>query len=180
MRRHPVCRYYSKALIQTAGNSEEAKLYMIQLESCRAVFQENTKLFTALFSSWVSFKDKVKILDDISRRINFNEKVYRFLRIIIKNKRIDQFDSILDTYSEMLDQMLNNKTVTIISPKNIVESDKEFAKNHLSALSGKNIKIQNIVDPNILGGLQILLDGKVYDNSIASKLNAIRKSFLEA
>ena len=180
MRRHPVCRYYSKALIQCAGNTEEARLYLNQLESCKKVFEENTNLFNALHSSWISFKDKEEILKDVSQRLNLNEKIFRFLRIIVKNKRIEQFDSILDIYTEILDEMLNIKTVTIISPKDMVGSDIEFAMSRLSALSGKSIKIQNIVDPEIYGGLKIILDGKVYDNSIASKLNAIRKSFLEA
>jgi F-type H+-transporting ATPase subunit delta len=53
-------------------------------------------------------------------------------------------------------------------------------KSRLAELSGMDIKIENTVDPTILGGVKLVLDGKVYDNSISSKLNSIRKSFLEA
>jgi F-type H+-transporting ATPase subunit delta len=167
-------------MIQTAGTIEEASKYKQQLDDCVTMFQENANLYSALSSSWVGFKDKEKILNDFASQMELDEKVTRFIRIIIKNKRIDQFGSILETFGEMLDEMLNIKTIGVITPSTLSEEDNSFIKTQLSQLSGKDIKVENTVDPEILGGLKLILDGKVYDNSISSKLNSIKKSFLEA
>ena len=180
MIRHPVCRYYAKALIQTASGVEEASTFQQHLQECRALFRENPKLQSVLTSSWVGFKDKEKILNDLSSKLNLDDRIKRFIRILIKNKRMDQFDSILDVYGEMLDRMLNIKTVDIVSPSELSPDDITYVRSKLTEISGMEIKVNSTVDPELLGGMKLILDGKVYDNSIFSKLYSIKKSFLEA
>ena len=43
----------------------------------------------------------------------------------------------------------------------------------------KIIKLKNIIDYNLIGGLKVSLDGEVYDYTIATKLNKLRTSLIE-
>jgi F-type H+-transporting ATPase subunit delta len=179
MRRHPVCRYYAKALLHTAQGIEEAFLYKEQLEAFKSIKDENESLFSALTSTWVSYSKKLQILNDVSSQIGVPEKISRFLKILIKNKRISLFDSIVETYGELLDEKLNIKNIVVVTARNMTDEEKLYAKQQLSLLTQQEIKIENVVDMSIMGGLKLMVDGKVYDNSISSKLDLVRQYFLE-
>lgn len=48
-------------------------------------------------------------------------------------------------------------------------------KGEISKLSGtKNVQLREIVDPAVLGGIQVDLPGKRFDGTIRHKLNALR------
>ena len=46
----------------------------------------------------------------------------------------------------------------------------------MSKLLQKNIKLRNIVDKNLIGGIKIQVDGKMIDRSIRGDLDAMLRS----
>jgi F-type H+-transporting ATPase subunit delta len=45
----------------------------------------------------------------------------------------------------------------------------------LRAMSGKDVVLQQEVDPSLMGGITVELEGKVYDGSIRSQLEKMKQ-----
>jgi F-type H+-transporting ATPase subunit delta len=58
-------------------------------------------------------------------------------------------------------------------------SDAELAEVEVSfgKLSGKKIVAEQIVKPDLLGGVQVRIGDRLYDGSLSGKLERLQKSF---
>jgi F-type H+-transporting ATPase subunit delta len=51
----------------------------------------------------------------------------------------------------------------------------ERVSQQLRAMSGKDVVLQQEVDPSLMGGMTVELEGKVYDGSIRSQLEKMKQ-----
>ena len=68
--------------------------------------------------------------------------------------------------------------VTTISSVELTKEEKSTLKKTLEKITGKVIKIIDEVDPSIIGGLIIKIENKIYDNSIVSHLECLKKEMV--
>ena len=71
----------------------------------------------------------------------------------------------------MIQEETNEKNIEVISSIDLEDEIKNKLKQEISTVTGKKIKIVNIVDKNILGGLIIKINSLMIDSSIKTKLN---------
>ena len=48
----------------------------------------------------------------------------------------------------------------------------------LKAMSGKDVEIRETVDPAVMGGVLLTMDGKRYDNTVRQRLDAIKQALI--
>jgi F-type H+-transporting ATPase subunit delta len=61
-------------------------------------------------------------------------------------------------------------------------SDARFAeiKDALATVTGKDVHVDMLVDPSVIGGLIVKLGSRMVDSSLRTKLNAIKHAMKEA
>ena len=71
----------------------------------------------------------------------------------------------------------NRSTVKITSAAKMTSAESKKVTGALKALveDGKEVVIEELVDPSILGGLKIQIDDRFIDLSVASKVQNVRK-----
>ena len=42
----------------------------------------------------------------------------------------------------------------------------------------KNVELTNVIDPSILGGVKIVVNDTVFDNSVANRLQALKQELI--
>jgi len=80
---------------------------------------------------------------------------------------------IKDGLKQYLKDKLNkpDQKAIIIAPYQLSSSDIDMIKSKVAEMKGLNIQIE--IDKNILAGFIIKIDSKVWDYSLASKLNSL-------
>ena len=51
--------------------------------------------------------------------------------------------------------------------------------NRLKAMTGKEVVIKETIDPSVMGGVLLQMEGKRYDNTVRSRLQSIRQVLTE-
>jgi F-type H+-transporting ATPase subunit delta len=64
---------------------------------------------------------------------------------------------------------------TVISASALEPALVERVRGQLRSLSGKEVILQQVVDPELLGGLQVELEGKIYDGSVRTQLAKMKQ-----
>lgn len=98
-----------------------------------------------------------------------------FLVVILKKRRAGFLPEIIEEFIELVEEAKGISRATAITAVPMSEQQGEKLRASLAARSGKKIFIEYKTDPNILGGLIVMVDGEIIDGSIRRGLNMIEE-----
>ena len=67
----------------------------------------------------------------------------------------------------------------VYSAAPLSEEEKKRIEDALAERLGDKVELTPILDPDLLGGVKVALDGKVYDGSLRHKLQEMKKHLLQ-
>ena len=147
-----ISKIYAKALMDIATENNSYDSILNQLQEIKAVLDNSEDLMVVLANASIATAKKIEIINDVFAG-KVDNGVLNFLKLIIEKNRFNEFEFIINSYSEMLDQKANKKIVEIVSA---VKLNFEAKTNVLFKLEHKlNCEIVPDwqVDENIIAGL---------------------------
>ena len=72
------------------------------------------------------------------------------------------------------------ETVTVVSAVALDAAQEAELTAKLRSLTGKEIHLEKCVDPSVLGGLRLQMEGLQMDGTVKNKLDAIRSKLLHS
>ncbi len=107
-----------------------------------------------------------------------NETTLNFLHLLVENKREIMLDSIVRNFIDKYKAQKGIKSATIYTaiplPKDYVEKVQSLLEEDLNC----KIELTIGVKENLLGGFILMVDGKMMDASILTKLKALKNKLL--
>ncbi|XP_043698478.1 ATP synthase subunit O, mitochondrial-like [Telopea speciosissima] len=114
---------------------------------------------------------RVKAVNDISSAAKFSDVTKNFLAILAENGRLRHIDSIAKRFLDLT--MAHKKEVKAVVTTVIPlppEEEKELKETLQDIIGqGKTVKLEQKINPSILGGLVVEFDQKVLDMSIKTR-----------
>lgn len=144
------------------------KIYK-ELYKCSELFKdEDIKKY--FIDKSIPKKCKIEIIENKLKPI-FSREAYVFISILMEHEVIDILPDILVFYKEICDNEYNNIIrVRIIVADNIDNETIEDIIKTVKCFSNKEIVYSAEVDKDILGGMIIYIDSKVYDYSVKNQV----------
>jgi F-type H+-transporting ATPase subunit delta len=167
---------YARALFELAKENnalEEANADMALLAT---TCMQNRELQVLLKSPVINAKKKTSIIREIFGK-SMGKVSMSFIEIIIRKRREEHLFHIAQKFGDLFREHNNIKkaVVTTISPLTA-----EMRKQLLVVLTqqtGSGIELEEIIDPAIIGGMIVKLEGIQFDDSIRKKLQNLRTEF---
>ncbi|MEM9920256.1 MAG: ATP synthase F1 subunit delta [Bacteroidota bacterium] len=168
---------YAKSLIDLAIEKDILEPVLSDIKSFKKA-TENRDLYLLFKSPIVNPSKKLAISDKLFGK-SFNELTMAFIRIIIKKNREAYLPDIADQFIAQYKAQKKISTVTLTTAVRMSEELLSKIKQQLvaSSVTDDHVEIITKVDPEILGGFIITFDDKLYDSSVAHKLELLRKEF---
>jgi len=105
---------------------------------------------------------------------SYSEIFFNFILLVLKNNRYPLLEQIFHDYLSLHDKFNNRIKADVISAVPLSHDvSLDLAKN-LKDQFKADVRIENKIDPSILGGLIIRIDGQVFNASILEKFNKIK------
>ena len=161
---------YAKALLRVAKNIKESITLSKEL-ACVENFISTYPEFYSYFTPIYSQTTQMKILHTLSILTNISEVMKRFIEIISINGRIHEISMIYDEYQKLIDNKQNIKKAIIYSATEISNRDKKIIETFLKKHFDYKFEFENIVNSDLMQGIQIIVDSKVIDLSASEALN---------
>ena len=168
---------YAKALIETASGKSSFEQTQKELKSILDTIESSSDLKVVLNNSAISMNIKLSIVEDIFKG-KIEDSLLNFLKLIIKNNRIEELYSIYSAYNQIYDNLSNVKTVQIISSIDLNKETKERIIEKLQYKLHSNITPKWEIDKSIISGLIIKFGDYVVDTSVKTKLENLSKNIL--
>ena len=103
------------------------------------------------------------------------EHVMSFVGVLVQHGHIRELNDCVEAYTALHDEHARLSTAYVTSAVELTEGEKAKLIEKLSQKLGRTIHLECAVDPSLLGGLVVNVDGKVIDGSLRSKLQEIKE-----
>lgn len=98
-----------------------------------------------------------------------------FLYLMVRKNRETLIIPVLREYIDRTNRSLGRIEAKIVSAKALTEKQIESIRIVLSKQINMQVKVDAKVDPDVIGGLYILVDGRIFDGTVRSELNNMRE-----
>ena len=168
-------REYGEGLYALCAEEHIERDALREVQALKASYRENEDFLRLLGNMTLSKEQRVAIVDDTLRG-SVHEYVLNFLKLLVERGAIHEFAECADAYRACYnrDHGVVEAEVTTAQPLNDGQRQKLIEK--LQSMTGKEIVIKEKVDPSVLGGVLLQMEGKRYDNTVAHRLNAIKQA----
>jgi F-type H+-transporting ATPase subunit delta len=172
-----VAKRYALALLQIAKEQQLLDVFEEELRVVKEVVQYNPELKAVLNSSKLSIEKKKEIIKAAFTSVNVN--VLNTLLILIDRHREDQIVNVANEFLALSNDEKGIAEADVYSTRALTDEERDAISNVFAAKIGKkSLKIENIVDSSLLGGIKLRIGNRIYDGSLRGKLDRLERKLL--
>lgn len=168
---------YGSALFQAA--EETGKKDLILDEACQVlgIFEQEPDFYAFINYPAVSAREKKEVLKKVFEG-RICQELLNLLYVLVDKGRTRHFPKIVKTYREMINHEEGYSYGSIYSveplkPEQIAKFEEETGR-----LLQTRVRLENQLDPRLIGGVKILVDGRIIDASIRKRFDDLEHKIL--
>ena len=163
-------RTYGESLYALARDEQLSEELLSQLQMVVSILQENPQYATLLSLPSVPKEERCAVLDE-SFRGQIHPYLLNFLKILTENRTISQLSGCEEAYRRCYNEDQNIAEVVAISAIPLTEENLADLQRRLAERVGKTIQLNTRIDPDILGGICLEMDGTRFDGTVRCRLD---------
>lgn len=168
---------YGAALFGYAQDMKALDKVYDELQELRKAMKANPAIIDILSDPVLSQDKKQAMLTAIEK--DFSEEVKGFLNLLLEYNRFENLLDIIDEFNSLYDQ---EKLIAFGTATTAVKLDddqlKRLGDSYAKKYDLNAVRLENKVDPSILGGVILQVQDRVIDGSVKNKLKKIRAQLI--
>jgi F-type H+-transporting ATPase subunit delta len=174
-----VARVYAEALLDAADKQVQTAQVLEEFSSLvEDLFRADPQFEAFLASGAISRKPKAEV---IHRAFDgkASDTFRNFLLVLNDHLRLDLLRAIYEAVRELYDERSGRLRVVVTSAAPLPDDQRERLLNELRQKYNKEPVLATRVDPALLGGLVVRVGDWLFDSSVRTRLENIRKQLME-
>lgn len=169
----PIVRRYAQALLMIALEQKAADLYQEELESFINNLNSQPELLEKINNPQIK-GDVKKVLIKKLMPENTSNIIANFLNLVVDKKRERYFTAIFHQFIRYADDARNIVDAEVRSAVQLTDKDFRDLQKRLSQATGKNVRLNPVIDTSLLGGMMVRIGEKVIDGSLLKRLSLLK------
>jgi F-type H+-transporting ATPase subunit delta len=171
-------RRYAKALLSLAQETSEEEAIGAELNQIAAVLAEPS-IAKILALPTLPLKARRDIVEQLITAAAPKAVVGNFLRVLAENDRLSVFADIENGYQTLLEKLFGRVRATVKSASELSEDELKSIVDAFSKKTQRTVIPMVEIDPELLGGVSVEIEGRVYDASLKTQLRRISESLAQ-
>ncbi|MEE0775727.1 MAG: F0F1 ATP synthase subunit delta [Bacillota bacterium] len=172
-----VAKRYARALFAIGEEQGKSEVFAENLKELAAMLKENEELATMLNIQSIETGQKKNVMKTILK--DMEPMVQNFVGVVLDKGRVAFLGAMCEAYQSLMEQAANVLQAVVKSAVPLSAEQVSQIENKFAALMKQNVKAQTMVDPSLIGGVQVTIGDKVYDGSIANQLRQLSNTLKE-
>lgn len=166
---------YAEAMYEGAVKAGDLDALYGDAQNLSAMTEENVKQFTTINNPLIAVAARIETVKLLASKLQLSQSMLNTLKLMAENRKLDLLPLICRQFEQLYQQKHNIAAVevTTVIPLTVAQENK--LKTKLKSIFQKEILIDYVIDPQIIGGLIIRYGTNFIDNSIKHKLNALEQ-----
>lgn len=172
-----VAKRYAQALYQQALSQKSLEKVDQDAALVWEAWNTSTEL-RAFFRSPIVRADKKQAVVEKLFAKKVGKGVYDFLQLLVEKGRENQLGDILGAYGKLRDDALGVVEAEARVAFPLGKAEEAQLQKTIEQMTGKEVRLAIKIDSAVIGGAVVKIGDKVYDGSVKSRLDALRKQLL--
>ena len=126
-----------------------------------------------------SAEEQGRALAAILEQLKIDGLTKNFLLLVAQNRRLFATPDMIRAFRAMLSRHRGEMSATVTAATKLTESQITALRQALKAALGKEIMLEERVDPSLLGGLIVKVGSRMVDSSLRTRLNSLKVAMKE-
>lgn len=171
-----VAKRYAKALFELAAAQQAVSEVEAELKLIVGALEQDPEIEQFLSLPSIDPEKKIAVL-----KAAFGDRVsglvLNTIQILVRRRRSDILKDVSEAYTKIAGESLGQTQATVYAAQSLTDEELAALTSQFGQMIGKKIIAQQVVEPSLLGGVQVRIGDRLYDGSLSGKLERLQKSF---
>ena len=167
---------YASALFDLAREQRQIDAVGRSLDALASALVDSKEFAELVQSPLVSRPEAAKTFKAVGPQLGVDPITQNFLGVLARNGRKNELRSVIRAFKRLAADHRGETTADVVTARPLNDDQMAELKAQLRARAGRDVTIDAVVDPNILGGIVVKLGSQRIDASIRTKLNRLAQA----
>ena len=163
---------YGTALVEPARDVGKEEQILEEAQAVVQLIEDEPDLHQFINYPGVSADEKKEVLKNIFEG-RICEELLNFLYILVDKRRTMNFGRIIKVYKSLVEKEEGVSYGTVYSVVKLSDERIAELEEQTSKLLQMKVKLENEIDPSLLAGFKVLVEGKIIDASYRKKFDEL-------
>jgi F-type H+-transporting ATPase subunit delta len=144
-----------------------------ELQAFEQVLTASEELSIALESPSISRPRKRAVVERLAESLGLSRVTRNFLYVLIDHRRIRELRDIIAAFEKVVNERSGILQAEAASASNLSDYQRKALVGRLEFVTGKQVRLNLTIDPDLVGGVVVRLGSTVYDGSVRGQLDAL-------
>ena len=164
---------YAKAILEIASDKNVAEIVGSDMKTIASTIKGNAELSN--FIQNPTLKVEVKESAMIAIFTDVNDVTRKLFRLLKENKRFEILGEIAIEYTKLFDEKSGIQVAQVTTAIEMDAALQARVLAKIATLTTKNVTIETIVDPSIIGGFVLRIGDQQYNASVSNRLQILKR-----
>jgi len=169
---------YAKTFINIVG-IEEAPKALAEMALMESLMTKSREFRSLLVNPGFSSVERATGLKQMASRLAMSEKTVKFVTHLAQVGVISVLSEIIKAATLIYLEKKKRAKATVLTPVEISANNEERLKASLKKLLEKDVDIEYVMDPSLLGGILVKVGSTMYDSSIKGQLRLLKDELIK-
>ena len=168
---------YGTALFSLALERNRVSEYQNEVKELKRIFKENSDFIMVLGSSFETIETRLSMVD--KTLVNVNDDIKNLVKILIKNDRIGNLLDVFTAFNSSCNEYRGVDEGLVYSTIPLDEKTINKIEEKISKIESRKVELINKIDPALIGGVKVVINGHIYDGSIKNQIEMMKIDLLK-
>lgn len=174
-----IARRYARALAEQARDDGDVEAVGRDLKLLADATDEKSDGGVSEFRNFlgspvVPAADKLAMAQKVAGEAGVGKTASDFLSLLIQRGRVDLLSRISKAYTEMAGDMIGVLTAVVHTARPLSDDQSARLAAALKTAMGKEVRLHQSVEPGLLAGAKVTVEGRTFDGSVLGRLESLR------
>ena len=161
---------YAKAIFELAQDEGKVEEWARRLAQVREVIAD-PEVTRVLTNPTIATEQRMELVSGVFE----GQEATNLAKLLIESDRVRDVAAIEEEFERLADEAAGRVRATVTTAVELSSKDRDRVAQELSMRLGKQIHLDVLVDPKILGGLKLQYGDRLVDASVATRLQQLRR-----
>jgi F-type H+-transporting ATPase subunit delta len=165
-------RRYARAIFELAEEQGQVAEWHERVEKVRDLMSE-PEVARVLTNPTIATERRMALVSGAPHV--FDPEATNLAKLLIESNRVRDVVGIAEEFQRLADEAAGRVRATVTTAVELTPADRDRVAEGLSKRLGKDVVLDVLVDPGILGGLKLQYGDRLVDASVATRLQQLRR-----
>jgi len=169
---------FANALIRNVG-IDNAPQTINELEALNALMLKSKEFKSLLFNPQFTTAEREAVLKQLGAKIKLSEYTIKYVMYLSELGAIPSLTAIIRSATNLYFEKKKKAKAVVMTPIEIRKDQEDSLKSSLKQMIDRDVDIEYVMDPSLLGGILVKVGSTMYDTSIKSQLRLLRDDLIK-